>query len=126
MKRTIIITFALAGIAVLQGIAKDKKKKEVLYEFPPEMAAPVQVEYAKICDKGQILYDLNCANCHNTKVKGQTVIPDFSQDQLKGYEMRVMNSKHEAELPDEKVTSEELGLITTFLIYKKKNAVAAK
>jgi hypothetical protein len=40
---------------------------------------------------------------------------------LKGYEIRVSNAQREENMPDEKVTAEELGLISTFLLYKKKN-----
>ena len=50
-------------------------------------------------------------------------MPDFTADQLQGYEIRVQNEKHEEKLPDEKVSSEELVLISTFLLYKKRNTI---
>src|SRR5262245_12022227 len=116
MKHTVIITILFAGIFGLQCFAQ--KKQKVAYEFPPQMSPAVQAEFAKLCDKGQVLYQLNCAQCHNTKVKGKEVIPDFTQEKLIGYELRVSNQQHEADMPDTKVTAEELGLITTFLTYK--------
>lgn len=124
MKRAIAVTIILSGILGLQCFAQ--KKQKVTYEFPEQMSPAVQAEFAKLCDKGKILYDLNCAQCHNTKVKGKEVIPDFTQEKLIGYELRVSNQQHEADMPDTKVTAEELGLITTFLTYKKKNEPAAK
>jgi hypothetical protein len=45
MKRVIIITILFAGIIGLQCFAQ--KKQKVTYEFPPQMAAPVQAEFAK-------------------------------------------------------------------------------
>lgn len=101
-----------------------KKKNKVGYEFPKEMAAEIQAEYMKICDKGQVLYDITCGSCHNIKEKNKELIPDFLPDQLKGYELRVSNAKHESAMPDDLVTAEELGQIMTFLSYKKKSGVA--
>lgn len=115
----------LLATAIFISFSSNAQKKPV-YEFPAAMAEPVRAEYIKLCDKGQVLYRLNCAKCHNTVVKKKTIIPDFNEDQLKGYEIRVSNAQHEANMPDELVTAEELALISTFLRYKKKNAVTAK
>lgn len=124
MRPAFVITTVLAGILGLQCFAQ--KKQKISYEFPAEMSPAVQSEFAKLCDKGKILYDLNCAKCHNTTVKGKEVIPDFPQEKLIGYELRVSNQQHEADMPDTKVTAEELGLITTFLTYKKKTGMPVK
>lgn len=96
-------------------------QKNIDYELPAAMAAPVKAEYIKQCDKGKILYDINCSRCHTTKVDGKEIIPDFTSDQLVGYELRVLNPKHESEIPETNVSAEELGLIMTFLTYKKRN-----
>jgi hypothetical protein len=48
-------------------------------------------------------------------------VPDFSEDQLRGYELRLTNKKHQAELTDSIVSEEELGVIMTFLRYKTRN-----
>jgi mono/diheme cytochrome c family protein len=95
--------------------------KKLAYELPAEMKPEVKAEYAKQCDQGKILYDLNCAKCHTVKKHGREIIPDFTSDQLRGYELRITNSKHEMNLTDETVSEEELGLIMTFLRYKRKN-----
>lgn len=107
----------------MQGFAQQKKQTAtVTYEFPKEMIESVKAEYIKMCDKGKILYDLNCAKCHNKTVNKQVIIPDFTPEALRGYEIRVLNADHEKDMPDELVTAEELVLISTFLTYKKKNA----
>lgn len=100
-------------------------QKKVVYEFPEAMSEPVKSEYMKLCEKGRVLYEINCAGCHNKRVGGKEVIPDFSQEQLVGYGLRVLNAQHEAGIPEENVTPEELGLISTFLLYKKKNSTRA-
>jgi len=102
-----------------------RKQAEVM-EFPPEMGEPVRVQFREAGEKGRILYELNCAACHDQTVKGKHVIPDFTADALKGYEIRVSNKMHEENMPDEKVTAEELGLISVFLTYKKKSGVPVR
>jgi hypothetical protein len=87
------------------------------------MLPHVKIGYAEICAKGKILYDLNCAKCHTTKVRRKEIIPDFKEEQLNGYALRISNAKHEETLPDEQVSAEELGQITTFLKYKVKNKI---
>jgi len=96
-------------------------QKKASYELPAEMSAPVKVEYAKLCDKGKILYDINCAKCHTTKKHGKEIIPDFTAEQLEAYQVRAASAKHEDNVSEEKVPAEELGYIVTFLSYKKKN-----
>lgn len=103
-----------------------QSQKKVEYELPEAMLPHVKTMYAVQCDKGKILYDINCAKCHNTKVKGKQVIPDFRPEQLVGYALRVKNAAHEKNMPDTLVTEEELGIIMVFLSYKKKNEPIAK
>lgn len=112
----------LAGLALIACTAQ----KELAYELPAEMLPHVKVEYDKRCAKGKILYDMNCARCHNTKVKRKEIIPDFKPEQLTGYTLRVSNAQHESSMPDTLVTEEELGIIMTFLNYKKKNVVEGR
>ena len=101
-------------------------QKKVKYVFPNAMPEYVQKAYTEQCDKGQTLYNINCAKCHSKKVKGRVLIPDFKQDQLKGYELRVTNVRHENQLQDTVVTEEELGLIMTFLKYKERSGLEFK
>lgn len=116
---------ALLAMLCMQAIACHTAKivQGPAYELPEAMKPEVKVEYAKLCDKGKILYDMNCAKCHNTETKHASLIPDFTQDQIRGYEIRVSNPKHEMSLLEEQITPEELGLISTFLMYKKKTGI---
>ena len=112
------IIVAVASLIVWASCASHKK---VLYELPVAMDPAVKLEYARLCDKGKILYDINCAGCHTTKVKGKETIPDFTAEQLEAYQVRVSNAKHEEKLSESNVSAEELSLIVTFLSYKRKN-----
>lgn len=117
MKTFIYCSFILVGFIVIACTAS----KHVPHDFPAEMSEPVKVEYVKLYEKGQILYNINCDKCHTKNQKGKRLVPDFKPEQLKGYELRVQNPQHESDLPEETVTAEELGHIMIFLMYKKRN-----
>lgn len=129
MKRTTntlrILGAALGAVFIVQISAALPGKKapaKIPYTFPDAMLPAVKVEFARQCDKGQALYMLACAGCHNLGAKGKVIVPDWPSEKLIGYELRVMNPQHESGLPDEHVTAEELGYIMMFLTYKKKNS----
>jgi hypothetical protein len=119
--KKLFVAIISSTVVLLWIEAFAQKKAKIVYDFPPEMKEHVRVEYEKLCEKGRVLYEMNCAKCHNTVVKGREVVPDFKPEQLRGYELRVANERHESNLPDEQVTEEELGYIMSFLAYKKKN-----
>ncbi len=126
---TCLLAGSLATFIVLSSFAgKEKKEKHqrVAYDFPAAMSEPVRRQFLQECDRGQALYNLVCADCHDKKVDGRRVIPEWSASQLVGYELRVLNPKHEAGLPEEQVSAEELGYIMTFLSYKHKTTPVAK
>lgn len=113
--RIIIIT--VVSIILVSACATQKK---IEYVFPDIMSKPVQDEYTRLSEKGRVLYEINCAACHNKKVKGKTVIPDFTEEEMGAYSIRIANAVHEELLPEERLTAEDLNLITYFFRYKKK------
>jgi hypothetical protein len=119
MKILQTISVIVLGIIAMQSYAREKQKE--VYEFPEAMAQPIRDEYTKLCEKGRILYEINCAKCHNTIVKGKKIVPDFTEEQLGAYSIRIANAKHEEQVSESNVSAEELALITTYLTYKKKN-----
>lgn len=98
---------------------------KVQYQLPDAMLPHVKVEYALRCEKGERLYAINCARCHDLKKGNKTLTPDFTENQLQGYSIRVANALHETNMPDTLVSEEELVLISTFLSYKKKSGIPA-
>ena len=116
IKSSIII--CLASIVVVSACTSQKK---IEYVFPDAMAKPIQEEYAKMSEKGRVLYELNCASCHTKKINGKMVIPDFTEEQMGAYSIRIANEIHEDKVSEARVSAEELNLITYFFTYKKKN-----
>lgn len=121
MKRMLRLTaFLFAGLFFFTVIAQTKAVTD--YEFPDAMSKDVQKEYLKEFNKGKILYQINCGKCHNKTIKGKVIIPDFTPEQVANYELRIANPKHQADLIEDKILPEELGQITIFFTYKKKQA----
>lgn len=113
-----VFLYALGLSTILMACLSQKKPEA---DFPTAMLPDVKEEYAKRFEKGRILYELNCAACHTTKKGRKKVVPDFKPEQLRGYALRVANAEHESQMPDSLVSEEDLGIIMTFLSYKKKN-----
>lgn len=101
-------------------------QQKIEYEFPADMRPEVQKVFTDMCNKGRTLYGLHCARCHNYKEKRKEFIPDFKQEQLLGYKLRLSNQRHSDNLRDTLVSTDELGLIMNFLTYRKKNGRKAK
>jgi cytochrome c5 len=57
-----------------------QKETGVQYDFPPAMSEAVKASYTRQCEKGRVLYEHNCARCHNKVVKGRQVVPYFAMD----------------------------------------------
>lgn len=105
-------------LAICYSCASSKKAP---LEFPEAMLPEVKADYQKVCERGYALYKLSCAKCHSSKKLGREVIPDFKEEQLTGYTLRISNARHESNLPDSLVSELDLADIMMFLRYKKKN-----
>ncbi len=115
MKIKLIIL--LSSICIISFAQKAKKSD---YEFPAEMKPHVQEAYLIECEKGKILYGINCAKCHSTFEKKREIIPSFTAEQFEAYKIRIANTQHEQNMTEEQLAPDELGMIITFLTYRKK------
>ncbi|MEO6549788.1 MAG: hypothetical protein ABIN94_17435 [Ferruginibacter sp.] len=118
MKRIFILTFFLSVI-ILSAHSQQKANVVCTHDFPPAMKEEVKKEYIKLFEKGRILYQINCSRCHNTKVNGVELMPEFTKEHLAKYELRIQNPQHEEELNETRVNAEELAQIMIFLTYYK-------
>lgn len=89
------------------------------YDFPSDIAEEAKTANRKMLEKGRILYNINCAKCHNKKINGRIIIPDFTQDQLDSYIIRIKNEVHINTIPETRVTAQEMEAIQFFFTYKK-------
>ena len=119
LKPFIVLT-CITGLVLLQQCANQKSPA---IDYPPDMVADSQRVFAQHFEKGEILYRLNCAKCHDTLVDGRKVVPDFSLPQLLDYEMRFQYASHENRLREVDVSIAELDDIQHYLRYKKRSGI---
>jgi hypothetical protein len=101
-----------------------KTQKQVSYVFPETMTETDRVKFTQVCDRGHALYTMSCAGCHNVQSKRKSIIPDFTQDQMSRYDLKVArNLTHDSSQKFDGVTPEELSEIYLFLTYKPKSNV---
>lgn len=108
----------ICSIVSLLAIAQKSKNEE--YVFPVEMKPQVKEAYILEFNKGKILYSINCAKCHSTFEKKREIIPNFTEEQFEAYKIRVANAQHEQNISEEQLAPDELGMIITYLTYRKK------
>lgn len=111
----------ISGIIVLVLMSNCSLSKKTYYILPPEMTESVRKSAEEQCEKGLMLFRMNCSKCHADTVNGKEILPDFTPEQLSNYEFRVANKKHEDNLGEMQLTQDELVSIIAFLTYKKKN-----
>ena len=116
MKILRILSFVLV---LASGLSCTSQAKIQYYDMPADIAAEAKTANLTTIEKGRILYNINCAKCHNTKDKGKIFLPDFTNEQLESYTIRIKNEVHVNSLPENKVTAEELEAIQFFFAYKK-------
>lgn len=124
--RSVKPLFVLCILLTLIVAIACRTPKKVYYELPADMLESVKKDYAIICDKGRVLYEVNCAGCHTKKKWGKEIIPDFTAEQLEAYSIRATNPTHETRVTEEQVSAEELSYILTYLSYKTKSHVQLK
>lgn len=117
---------ALKGMILTLGLMAACAEKKLIYEFPIGMSENVRQQNYESCEKGRILFDVNCGGCHYKEIKRRKVIPDFSPEQLSNYEFRFLNRNHEDSLTENRLSQDDLVHIITFLTYKKKSGEGIK
>jgi len=144
MKRTILFSLLLASMLLIAcSVAKQSPKtteskdnsqtkaptnltKKIDFTFPDDsliMSESAKAEFVANIEKGEIIYSLLCAKCHNKLVNGVEVVPDFSLPQLMDYEMRIQYPSHKDRLTETNLSVKELDQVVDYLRYKKKTGV---
>ena len=118
MNRNIIVAITVLGISVLAH--RCTPAREVPFTSPNEaQLKDLRGDFNEQFERGRILYAENCGSCHNMKVDGRMIIPDFSAPQLLDYEMRMQYPTHGERLTEAHVSVEELDDIQIYLLFRK-------
>jgi len=112
MTRTFVFLFCTIALAM-----NCMAQQTISFNYPEAIADSSKTAFEKDFRQGMGLYNITCAVCHTSTVNSQPVIPTFSLAQLMDYEIRIW-PQHADQLPDTKITEEELEKIILFLRYK--------
>ena len=109
-----VLLFAIACVA----------QKKVDYVIPHGMSPEAVPYFLERFNKGKALYAQACADCHNKKVKGKSVVPDFSTGSLESYaeHLRNSNEQHAQTIDPRQLSSEDLSRVLYYLSHKKKTS----
>ncbi len=109
----------LSSCIIALAFVQCASQQEMPNSFPTSANADLRGDFTEQFHRGQKLYAVGCGGCHNKKVDGRTVIPDFSAPQLLDYEMRTQYPSHGERLHEAKVSKEELDDIQVYLLHRK-------
>ncbi|MBL0037175.1 MAG: hypothetical protein IPP26_15800 [Flavobacteriales bacterium] len=110
---------ALGILITVITLQRCAPKAELPHTYPANGNTDLRGDFTAQFQRGEKLYGLNCGGCHNKRVNGRTVIPDFSAPQLLDYEMRTQYPSHGEKLHDSRVSKEELDDIQVFLLHRR-------
>jgi cytochrome c553 len=84
------------------------------------MSAENRAIYMDRLEKGKILYQMNCSNCHGIFTKGKDSVPNFTKDQISNYRSAVLmaNDKKNHAVAA-KMSPQQLDYIILFLSLRK-------
>jgi len=112
MKRKFLSTL---GTMLLAGFIYCQAQDAGEYTPPVNLTGAAREEVIAHIEKGKILYKKKCARCHGIFTKGKESIPNFSQQELKTYNIKFIQEDPENHAFTQKMTDEELTDVIYFL-----------
>lgn len=115
----IIVLLMIGGVMACKTKQKVAAIVPMPFTYPDDVKEEDKPTFLSNYTKGQVLYAINCAKCHNKTEGNQSIIPNFSLPQLMDYEIRIQYPSHQDPMRETVVSPEELEQIISFLRYKK-------
>ena len=118
MTKNKIAILAFIALISFPGCTSYKARYVIPAAFPERS----KDELYALLEKGRILYNGNCADCHNTVFAGKNRIPGFTSLQIDNYATAVAgrNAKNHAVI--KQMSPEQLNQVITFLTYVKRRS----
>jgi mono/diheme cytochrome c family protein len=111
------ISLSFCGILLFQQCNSEKK---VQYDIPEHVTKINRELLIAKADKGKILYQLHCSDCHGIFAKGRDGIPNFTKIQIDNYHTAALigiDAMNHAVA--KKMSAEQIDQIVTFLRIRK-------
>jgi mono/diheme cytochrome c family protein len=97
-------------------------QKKFPYDIPDNVTAHNRALLIEKADKGKVLYQLHCSQCHGIFTKGKDGIPNFTKIQIDNYHTAALigiDARNHAVA--KKMSSEQIDQVITFLRIRKPN-----
>lgn len=121
--RISILTIICVVLFSLILACSTTKEVEYVMQQPQAMTDADKANFIATFNNGKALYKVYCSECHNTKVKGKVIVPDFTPKQLNAYKLAWVNTEHKSNLSPETLKQDDLESIVFYLMNKKKSTV---
>ena len=99
-------------------VAACSLQKEVKYNMPNGLTENQKTKFLENFNNGSAVYTISCAKCHDKTVNNQIVKPEFTQEQLELYIVRIQNDEHSKNLTIRDISDEDLQRVMFYLKYK--------
>ena len=111
----------ITTIIIYLLIVECTTQKKAEYNISPDVGEPNRSLLIERCEKGKILYKINCSECHGIYTKGKDSIPNFTDQQIDNYTaLALADPENHAVM--KKISSQQLDYILTFLRLRKKES----
>jgi len=97
-----------------------KTQQKVEYDIPAYVTPFNKQLLLEKCEKGKVLYQLHCSQCHGIFTKGKDSIPNFTKVQIDNYHTAALvgiDAKNHAVA--KKMSAEQIDQVITFLRLRK-------
>lgn len=111
MRNKIIFIICLCTVAC-------SLQKEVKYNIPEGLNEKQKNKFLENFNNGSAVYTISCAKCHDKTVNNQIVQPEFTNEQLELYIVRIQNDEHSKNLTIRDISDEDLQRVMFYLKYK--------
>ena len=97
--------------------------KKMQYNIPSYFSGERKQQLLENLEKGRILYENNCSECHGITGKAKPGMPDFTNVEIENYlnAYQTNDTKNHAVL--KKLLPEELSMVITFLQMRKIDSI---
>lgn len=93
-----------------------KTQQKIEYNLPEHITGNTRAIFLERCEKGKILFKMNCSGCHGIFTKGKDGVPNFTKDQIDSYKAVVTIGRDKRNhAVAAKMSPEQLDYILTFL-----------
>ncbi len=96
--------------------------KEGEYLVPRDYVVKDRKDYISQFKIGRLVYEENCAKCHNKEIDGKIYEPRFVAAQLESYIIRVKPPAHRGNLPATALSDDEIKKVILYLYNNGKRA----